>query len=194
MLRSLIALLALAATAGCSLVNPFVIGPAARQAAIAPGGRAQNEPKITSVDDAKRYAAWVKGEYRGALGDQAQLQSWLGIGLIPLSAAAMGIGAAGGPGSAVLALGLTGASAFGTSMWLTNKPRHLAYVAGIKAVTCAVDAVESLGEIDAGHLRTNLSALEVQIPLLERVIADLAQPIADLERSTPPTSPTISGC
>lgn len=182
MLRSLFALLVLVATAGCSLVNPLVVGPKARSRALDPASSAGRQPLITKLDDAKKYARWVKDEYRGALGDQAKLQSWLGIGLIPLSAAAIGIGASGGPANAVLATGLAGAAGFGAGMWLINKPHQLAYVAGIKAVTCAVDAVEPLGEIDESRLDRDLGTLRTQIPLLEQAIASLAPLTASLER------------
>src|SRR5436190_10155780 len=176
MLRILALGLSLLAAAGCSLVNPFVIGPRTRVAAA-------TAPPSPSMDlpTAKAYADKVKDEYREALGDQAKLLSWLGIGLIPLSAAAIGLGATGGPPSAVLATGLTGAAGFGVGTWLINKPRQAAYVAGIKAVSCAVDAVEPLGEINIASLHASLTTLETGIPALQRGIAVLTPLVGDLE-------------
>jgi hypothetical protein len=123
---------------------------------------AARPPEEIPLDEAYRYSASVKQRYRDALGDQARLQSWLGLGLIPLSAAAIGLGAVGAGGNTVLALGLTGATALGAGTWLTNRSAQLAYIAGLKAVTCAEDAVNPLAVSAAtrAELRLERQALE----------------------------------
>ena len=94
---------------GCSVVNPYVFPDKPKPDVL----RGKGVP----MDDALRYSSEAKDKYRGALRDQATLQSLLGIGLIPLSAAAIGLGATGGNPQAILALGLAGASGFGTGAW-----------------------------------------------------------------------------
>src|SRR5262249_10201678 len=116
----------------------------------------------------------VKEAYRKALGNEAELQNWLGIGLIPLAAAAMGLGVSGGHTTQILALGLGGAAAFGTATWLSNRPRTAAYVAGYKAVTCAQQAVTPLAQrdiFDETFDRRLLTALGRLIPVVQKDIA-----------------------
>lgn len=92
----------------CSLVDPFVT-------------RKKPAPppltELVSLTDAFDYAAKVKEAYRSALSDQAYLQSWLGIGLVPLTAAAIGLGATGSSPNTILSLGLAGASGLGIGTW-----------------------------------------------------------------------------
>jgi len=172
MARFAVLLLTIVFFVGCSLVDPFVT----RKKAAPP-------PLTESVKltDAFDYAARVKEVYRSALRDQALLQSWLGIGLVPLTAAAIGLGATGTSPNTVLSLGLGGASALGIGTWLYNKPRQLAWVAGLKAVTCAEDAVIPLLPFDGKTLETDLTALSTKIPILERQIATVAEIIDRFE-------------
>ena len=178
MLRAALALLVALNLVGCSLVDPFVtrnLGP--RPPADAP--EKPPKPAMTgdgpSLPEAFEYAESVKRAYRGAIRDQSQLQAWLGIGLIPLTAAAMGLGASGGPATAVLALGLTGAASLGTGTWLYNKPRQLAWIAGIKAVTCAEDAMTpfALSVGVAQSLDTNVDSLRDRLAELETAAGQL---------------------
>lgn len=179
MLRTAVALTVVLALSGCSLVNPYVVGsrtredPETRQIVVVAGK--------TDLVAALAYAARVKDEYRGALSDQARLQAWLGIGLIALSAAALGLGATGAPAEWILGLGLTGAAGFGTATWLLNRPRQAAYVAGIKAVTCAEAAVTPLVPLNAASLETDLGTLSDQIPVVERQIAVVAATVDRFE-------------
>jgi hypothetical protein len=136
-------------------------------------------------EEASAYAARVKQRYRDALGDQAKIQNWLGIGLIPLSAAAMGLGVSGAHTTDILALGLTGAAAFGTVTWLSNRPRSAAYVAGIKAVTCAEQAVTPLALPDllpGGRFEDQLANLGEWLRVVTQDIPDVQASIARLER------------
>jgi hypothetical protein len=185
MLRGIVVGLSLLSITGCSLVNPFVIDSRTRDEAM----KTPPQPPM-SLPQAKKYAELVNDRYRTALGDQAKLQAWMGIGLIPLSAAAIGLGAAGGPAVAVLATGLAGGAAFGTGTWLINRERQAAYAAGLKAVTCAVDAVGPLGEVDAASLKNGVNTLATDIPNLQRAIAILTPLVGDLERDLKAINPT----
>ena len=116
------------ALSGCSVWNPHVTWTR------------EGGDEVT-LAQAINYANRAKDAYKVAIGDQAVLTSGLGLGLIPLSAAALGFGIAGGSSDAVTALGLTGAAGYAAGTWLSSKPRQRVYIAGIKAMTCAVDAM-----------------------------------------------------
>lgn len=178
MTRLAVILLTLVSFVGCSLVDPFVTR------GLRPGQPRDNSkpaaaPSTTvtvSIGEAFEYAELVKDRYRDALRDHALLQSWLGIGLIPLTAAAIGVGARGGAPNAVLGMGLGGASALGVGTWLYNKPHQLAWVAGLKAVTCAEDAMaplnlpgstETMLDTDIKRLRIALQTLDEKVATLE---------------------------
>src|SRR5262245_36743880 len=103
----LVAVGVLLATSGCAgIVNPHLTW--------APDAPADS----INLDQALRYADGAKKAYRDALGNQAKLASWLGIGLIPLMAASAGLGITGGPPAAVAATALTGAAGYGVGVWL----------------------------------------------------------------------------
>jgi hypothetical protein len=192
--RTAVVLVLIVSVAGCSLVDPFVTRDIAPPGLPAPAKPDKPKTETATLDEAFRYAADVKAAYRGAVRDQVQLQAWLGIGLIPLTAAAMGLGATGASPDAVLALGLTGASGLGIGTLLFNKPRQLAWVAGLKAATCAEDAMAPLKqpagmttEIKAavGILRTELKNLETADAALETEI-DLARSVRESADTTKP--------
>lgn len=119
--------------------------------------RPERGAKVT-LQEAIDYANRAKDQYKRAVGDQAVLNSALALGLIPLSAAALGLGITEGSGKAITALGLTGAAGFGVGTWLSSKPRQLVYIAGIKAMNCAVDAMLPLNFSEDEHraLRSDL--------------------------------------
>src|SRR5215468_7217846 len=78
--RRAVSLLVLAsALSGCSLVNPYVeVEPASRP------------PATPTFPQAIDYANQMKETYRQSAGDYAELKNFLGAGLIPLGAAALG--------------------------------------------------------------------------------------------------------
>src|SRR5262249_750008 len=120
------------AVSGCTLINPHVTWKHPKAAS------------PTSEDKLRwsiAYADNAKAAYQDALGTQSSLGAWLGIGLVPLAAAAAGLGIMGGEPAAIAALGLTGAAAYGVGTWLNSKPAQRAWVAGYNATTCAVDAI-----------------------------------------------------
>ena len=162
---------------GCSFSSPFVTRNITVPGAWPPSGepRPATPGKAPTLEEAYIYSADVKYAYRTAVRDQAKLETLLAVGLIPLTAAAIGVGATGGNPDLVLALGLTGAAALGLGNWLYNKPRQLAWVAGLKAVTCAEDALAPLNispEMSAA-LSSHVTALREAVRGLEESIAKL---------------------
>ena len=139
--RQVLFILTLLATSSmlsaCALINPHV------------SWREIDRPKCSgdascgavTLSDAIAYADNAKAAYKIALGDQARLPNLLALGLIPLGAAALGLGITGGSSAAITALGLTGAAGYAGGTWLSSKPQQRAYVAGYNAVVCTVEAV-----------------------------------------------------
>jgi hypothetical protein len=168
-------------TTGCSLVNPHV--------------RWQRPPD-TTLKDGIDYANRAKDRYKEAIGDQAALTTMTGLALIPLGAAALGLGITEGPGTAITALGLTGATGFAASSWLSSRPRQLVYVAGIKAMSCLVDAVSPLAfsdqqamafDQDLKSLGASMTAVREQIA----AVAELRARVARENREDPAAKPEI---
>ena len=114
----------------CTLIDPYV--------EITGTDRPEGDVKI---DQAISYANKVKTAYREGLSDHAKLKNLLGVGLIPLGAATLGLGIADVSSEAVTGLGLTGAAAYGIGTFLESKPTQQAYVLGYNATNCAIDAV-----------------------------------------------------
>jgi len=163
---------------GCALVNPHVT-------LMASSG---NPP--TNITEGITYADQAKAAYKSAIGEQSKLSSWLGIGLIPLGAAALGLGMTGGPTAAVVALGLTGAAGYGVGTWLQSRPQQRAWVAGYNATTCAVDAILPLLYVektqtaivqDVAELTSALSPLDKSLgELRTQLLVAGDKPPADL--------------
>jgi hypothetical protein len=132
----------------CSLINPHV--------------RAEFKPdaveESVTLSSALAYTRAQIDSYQAGIDDQAELNSALALGLIPLTAAAMGVGATGGPATTVLALGLSGAAAYGLGSWFASKPEQLLYAAGIKALICARRVVDPIAipEVTGGALHRYL--------------------------------------
>ena len=152
---------AVLAAAGCAgITNPYV-KPDGR-----PGGN-------VTLESAIGYANSAKDAYKEALGNQAELRSWLGIGLIPLGAATLGLGITGASPTAITVLGLTGAAAYGTGSWLQSPPQERAYIAGYNAINCAIGAVAPLN-IDKN---SEFARFDESMKIIDRHIADVQSQI-----------------
>ena len=117
----------------CSTINPYVNV----DDSVATNAK-------TSFANAEAYADALKDEYRSALGNNAKLQTIGGLGLLGISSATAGLGAAGVSGTEILVLGLTGSTIYSGGQFLSNQPRLFAYAAGKNAVTCAVAVMRPL--------------------------------------------------
>jgi hypothetical protein len=122
-----------------------------------------------------RYADSAKKNYHDALGNQSRLNSWLGVGLIPLAAAATGVGIVGGPAVAITTLGLTGAAGYGIGTWLTSKPSQRAWVAGFNATSCAIDVLIPLLPIEKklDEFENEIKGIAINIRLVTSNISAL---------------------
>lgn len=131
---------------GCGTFNPHLRGDSKLATKMKAEVNVQ-KPSL-SLDFAIKYADSAKDNYHNAIGNQARLSSWLGVGLIPIAAAATGLGITGGPAVAITALGLSGATGYGIGTWLTSKPSQRAWAAGYKWTSCAVDVMLPLLPIE----------------------------------------------
>ena len=176
--RLLVIVVIIVSMTGCSFVNPFVTRDVSVPGAWPPPKepRTTTPGKIPTLEEAYIYAADVKYAYRSAVRDQAKLETLLALGLIPLTAAAMGLGASGGAPEVVLALGFAGAAALGLGTWFSSRPRQLAWIAGLKGVTCAEDAMAPLNVPAA--VSEDLSR---QVAALSNALRDLEVASARLE-------------
>lgn len=159
-----IAAMAVVMLTSCSLVNPHVKWKP-------PEGKVPPATKLT-LDYGIQYAENAKAAYMSALGYQSQLASWLGIGLIPVAAAALGLGMTGQSPAAITALGLTAASGYAVGTWLYSKPNQRAWVAGYNATTCAVDAISPLLYVEKkkDEMRGNKKTLdEALVSVTEKI-------------------------
>lgn len=172
-LMGLTVLAHLASLPACSLVNPHVTWERP------PSGG-------STLRDGIDYANSAKDQYKKAVGDQAILANLMGIGLIPLGAAALGLGITDGSGTTIAALGLAGAAAYGTGTWLSSRPRQLIYIAGINAMTCAVEAMLPLAfsddarkafTADLAQLNASIGTFRQQVDTVTRLLGQVKKDV-----------------
>lgn len=155
---------------GCAgIVNPHVKWDP-------PEGKIPDATALT-LDYAIKYAYSARAAYKNALGNQSQLASWLGIGLIPISAAALGLGITGKSPGAITALGLTGASGYAVGTWLYSKPNQRAWVVGYNATTCAVDAILPLL-----YVQKNENEIKPAVMTLDSAVVSVEAGIGDVRK------------
>ena len=104
------------------------------------------------------------------------------MSLTTLAAAALGIGVTSSSRSAedfLVAAGLTGASGLALGTWFSSTPRQRVWIAGIKALNCAVTAMEPLsiasvnlsGKLD--QLSTTIQSTHAQSARVQGSIAEI---------------------
>lgn len=119
--------------AGCSLIDPYV----------APSEEiSKRYSEERSLAAAMAYAEALRDEYKGALSDQAILNSSIGLALIPVSALAAYYGITGGNSNTIVGLALGGAGAYIGASYLQSEPRQFVYASGVTAVNCAISIME----------------------------------------------------
>jgi hypothetical protein len=150
-------LLSSTALVGCSLIDPYV----------APDEHIQQRySEERSLDAAIKYAEALRDEYKGAISDQAILNSSVGLALIPVSALAAYYGITGGHSNTIVGLALGGAGAYIGASYLHSEPRQFVYASGVTAVNCAISIMEPFRtaqialQADGGSLTPRLAAME----------------------------------
>jgi hypothetical protein len=167
---------------GCAgIVNPHIKWDP-------PAGNIPDATALT-LDYAIKYADSARAAYKNALGNQSQLASWLGIGLIPIAATALGLGMSGNSPGAITVLGLTTASGYAVGTWLYSKPNQRAWVVGYNATTCAVEAILPLLYVEKNwekEIKTTLEMLNSAVVPVEAGIGDVRKQLLLIGKEPPP--------
>ena len=100
--------------------------------------------------DAIRYTEALMVTYREAMVDDSLLGDRLAAALIPLGAAALGLGISGVSGNPITALGVASATGFGLGTWFQNRARRDVFGVGSEAAHCVIVASKPLA---VAHLR-----------------------------------------
>ena len=128
-----VTLASLVFSSGCTLLDPYVRAKELDTTSPAP-----------SLAEAMAAAQAQRKAYYGAVSERAKLRNGLPVLLIPLSAAALYKGFAGDSGEATRRLllkeVLVGASIFSLGSYFTSTSREQIYLAGTKALSCAIYA------------------------------------------------------
>ncbi|MBN8741328.1 MAG: hypothetical protein BGP24_15355 [Lysobacterales bacterium 69-70] len=135
----------------------------------------RNEKAVESSEAAVRYAREAQTHYEEALSARARSESAVAASLITLSAIALGLGAAEAHRDAFVGVGLVGGTTFSLARWFENKPAELAYLAGVKAIDCAINAAVPFvyTESDRGALLDALGKLRSELPVANALAAKL---------------------
>jgi hypothetical protein len=143
------------ALTGCAIMNPYRTMPV--------------KTHVATFEEAQAEAGAQMDQYKRALGESGKFRRAIGIGVVPVSAAALGLGMRGDHAKLVTGLGLTAASAIGLGQWLDSSASERAWIAGYKATNCAIAVSKPFGdqpaELDAplGTLNQTLVGLEEAI-------------------------------
>ena len=126
--------------------------------------------EVVTLREALVYAGRMQDAYREGLGDQSTLKNVTAVTLISLVAATTGfaVTSSGGVARDALAAGALGAAAlYGSSLWLSSTPRQRVYIAGYKAISCAVEAIIPLN-IKPKRVKDPLKGLNKKIVELDQ--------------------------
>ena len=156
----------------CSLLNPHVKWDTPK----GDNGEVIPASKFT-IDKGIEYAENAKTAYKDALANESYLTSFLGIGLIPIAATALGLGMTGHHPTAVTVLGLTAASGYAVGTLLSRKPNQRAWVAGYNATSCTIDAVLPLL-----YIEKNKDNIKNKVTALDKAISDVEGGIGKTRR------------
>ncbi len=106
-------------------------------------------------------------------------ERWMGLGLIAGSAVAADLAIRSVGSSEILGLGLAGAAGYTANNWLNSNPQRLIYSAGIRAVDCAIAAVQPLQEPYAQRdaLRRKIDLIDAHARQLDSLLGHYRQPL-----------------
>jgi hypothetical protein len=163
------------ATTGMSAICfAMVLGGCARSPYVRWQAPPEALKKDVPSDVAITYARDARAAYQTALGTEAQADAAVGASLITLSAVALGLGVADANRDALVGIGLLGGTAYSLRSWYRNKPAELAYLAGIKAIDCAIDAVQPYIDEEATQAKLDKNVNELR-DLLPKAHAETAR-------------------
>lgn len=130
-------------------------------------------PDTATLAGALECSRQLKSRYLEAMGDQANLASWTGIGLIPLTAYTIGFAVNGESAAKISDFALTSAGLYSLSNWLAAPQRSKVYALGLKGLQCAEHAVLPLTLTTA-----ELNSLQNHTVALDLAYADARSALA----------------
>jgi hypothetical protein len=151
----------IAAVCGCSVLNPHI--------------SVSRQPELSSdqlaggPDAAIREAEALGDAYYEAVGTQSIVRNGTALTLIPLSAAALGIGITSSNSATrnvLTGMGLGGAALYTGASYATDVQRQLVWLKGSEALTCAVKSMRPLEKP-----KTELPTLDAEISTLSTALA-----------------------
>ncbi len=153
-----VAILLAALLAGCTVLDPHFAVPAKGTADADFAG---------DLGSAIHEADQLRRGYQKAVGEQSMLRNGLAAGLIPLSAASLALGITSGPGArdTLVALGAGGAALLGVGSVFFDQGRQRVYLAGERAITCAVLAMRPALVRQTDYTERQASAIALGIAL-----------------------------
>ena len=173
-----------AALAASCATHPYV---PLEEISVGPSGEV---PLGRAVD----YANSARARYERALIAEAERQGSVANGLIVLGAVALGLAALDAHRDSLVVAGLAGGTAYTLGSWNQSRPREQAYVEGMKAMSCAIDAIMPLniGREDRAALEADLKGLADRIDALNRHIALVEIALAAGDADAKPEAALIS--
>ena len=137
-----------------------------------------------SLPYAIKYANNARDAYQTKLSDNAKLTNTLAPGLITLGAIVLGLAAYGAHTDTILGVALGGGTAYSLGNWFSNNTRELVYIAGMKGMSCAVDAVLPLN-----FSKRSREMLEIDAKALSGSIANVNSAIGNVRNRIPAAEP-----
>lgn len=149
---------------GCSVWNPYRDG--------------NNEAYKNSVSlaSAVAYAESTRERYYDNVREQTFINKTTGVALIGAAAAAAFFGIQGGHSNIVTGLGVGGAGLFGVNSLLYSYPRLGVYVAGAKAITCAISLYAPFGTFFRDKSAISVEDLKKQSLIVRRLTVEVQMP------------------
>ncbi len=160
---SVVAVSALA-LAGCSVVNPY-----------RDGDNSAYEESV-SLTSAVAYAESTRERYYYNVKEQTFINKATGVALVGAAAAAAFFGIQGNHSTLVTGLGVGGAGLFGVNSLLYSYPRLGVYVAGAKAVSCAISLYAPFGSYFRNDFEASVTELEDQVVLVRQLVVQTSDP------------------
>lgn len=139
---------------GCALVDPYPTWQRPKPAEV-------TKQSDVTLDYAIKYAQNARDAYREKLSQHARLINSVTPALITLAGVVIALAAFDSHVDNILGVGIAGGTGYAVANHFSNNTQELVYLAGMKGMSCAIDAVLPLnfGETAKSDFASNLSKL-----------------------------------
>lgn len=129
-----------------------------------------------TVEDVDKHAEDIKTEYRKFTDRLGVTGFSLGVVLIPVAAATLGLGIAGAATNTITSMGLSSATLYGLGQWTVNTDKMRVYKAGETALQCLKTTSKPLHTAHDAYLKVDTDSIRKDLIKL----GDLINTINDL--------------